>query len=184
MKVAWQPGRPFRFALAGAVFVATLGLTSCGSNITPAGLEPTLGFQLVDGGRVAFESGQPVPSFSYQERPRLELGSGWRFQPALLNQDLSFEPRSQSLKDIEAEAAGRQSPGFDDSSWSAATVPGATGNPPDGHPVDGWYRVTFRPPADWSTESVMLKFASVNYLADVWLNGTYVGYHEGGVTPF
>ena len=56
--MGWLNGRPFKLALAGALFVASLSaLTSCGSNVTPAGLEPTLGFQLVDGGRVAFQSG-------------------------------------------------------------------------------------------------------------------------------
>ena len=183
--MGWLNGRPFKLALAGALFVASLSaLTSCGSNVTPAGLEPTLGFQLVDGGRVAFQSGEPVPSYTHQGRPRLDLGSGWKFQPAALSQVLSFEPRKQSLKNLELEAAGRQTLEYEDANWAPATVPGSTSVPPDGRPVDGWYRVSFRPPTDWATETVRLKFASVNYLADVWLNGTYLGYHEGGVTPF
>ena len=160
------------------------GLSSCGASITPAGLEPTLGFQIVDGGRVAMQSGQPVPSFSFQHRPRLDLTSGWRFQPADLSEALSFAPRSQSLAGLEREAGGRQKPGFDDSSWQAVNVPGSISEPPSGHQLDGWYRVDFTVPAEWSGQAVTLKFASVNYLADVWLNGVYLGYHEGGVTPF
>ena len=35
-----------------------------------------------------------------------------------------------------------------------------------------------------SGRSVTLRFASANYVADVWLNGTWIGYHEGGATPF
>ncbi|MFZ0216077.1 MAG: glycoside hydrolase family 2 TIM barrel-domain containing protein, partial [Candidatus Dormiibacterota bacterium] len=35
-----------------------------------------------------------------------------------------------------------------------------------------------------SALSSTLKFGAVNYLADVWLNGHYLGYHEGGATPF
>ena len=31
---------------------------------------------------------------------------------------------------------------------------------------------------------VTLRFGSANYVADVWLNGTWLGYHEGGSTPF
>jgi len=38
-------------------------------------------------------------------------------------------------------------------------------------------------PADWLDHS-SLKFASADYVADVWLNGRYLGYHEGGSTPF
>ncbi len=30
----------------------------------------------------------------------------------------------------------------------------------------------------------LLRFWGVDYLADVWLNGIYVGGHEGGETPF
>ena len=29
-----------------------------------------------------------------------------------------------------------------------------------------------------------LMFYAVNYVADVWLNDVYLGYHEGGYTPF
>ena len=170
-----------------AVAVATLSLaamSSCGANVTPAGLPPTLGFQLVDGGRVAMQSGQPVPDFGYQQRPRLDLNKGWRFQGANLDGDLTFTPRAQSLKDIEREAAGQQLPGFDDSQWQPIEVPGSVDVPPKGRPTDGWYRMHFTLPDSFAGEAVMLKFGSVNYLADVWLNGTYLGYHEGGYTPF
>src|SRR5690349_16572173 len=127
-----------------AVAAATLSLaamSSCGANVTPAGLPPTLGFQLVDGGRVAMESGQPVPDFGYQPRPRLDLSQGWRFQRANLDADLTFTPRTESLNDIEREAAGRQLPGFDDCQWQPIEVPGSVDLPPKGRPIDGWYRV-------------------------------------------
>jgi glycosyl hydrolase family 2 len=160
------------------------GLSSCGASVSLAGLQPTLGFQLVDGGRVAMQSGQPVPSFGYQPRPRLDLSTGWRFQPAALSEDLSFEPRSESQAALEKEAAGREKVGFDDSGWRPVDVPGSVNSPPSGHPLDGWYRIAFAVPGAWANQAVTLKFGSVNYLADVWLNGTYLGYHEGGVTPF
>ena len=37
---------------------------------------------------------------------------------------------------------------------------------------------------DGEGERVFLKFGAVNYEADVWLNGEYLGHHEGGFTPF
>src|SRR5438477_2271607 len=173
----------------GLVLAVVLGgLASCSfgsaTSISPAGLPPTLSFQLVDGGRVAMQSSQPIPTFGPQPRLHLNLDSGWRFQAADLNEDVSFAPRKQSLSGIVREAAGRDKIGFDDSAWQAATVPGSV-NPPPRRPVtDGWYRVTFAPPDDWTDKAITLKFGSVNYLADVWLNGTYLGYHEGGWTPF
>lgn len=37
---------------------------------------------------------------------------------------------------------------------------------------------------DDRTERAFLRFGAVNYRADVWLNGTKLGHHEGGFTPF
>ncbi len=180
-----MPGLDLRkLLLAATLLVSMGGLSACGSTVNVAGLAPTLDFQLVDGGRVAMQSGQPVPSFSFQPRKRIDLTQGWRFQAADLSPDLTFQPRSQSLTRIEKEAGGRQTTAYDDSSWQSIEVPGSTGVPPDGHPIDGWYRTTFAAPLDWTGQSVSLKFGSVNYVADVWLNGAYLGYHEGGVTPF
>ncbi|TMD85797.1 MAG: hypothetical protein E6I73_16910, partial [Chloroflexi bacterium] len=95
------------------------GLASCSfgsaTSISPAGLPPTLSFQLVDGGRVAMQSGQPIPGFGPRPRLHLNLDSGWRFQAADLNEDMSFAPRKQSLSGLVHEAAGRDKIGFDDS---------------------------------------------------------------------
>src|SRR5215472_13623915 len=171
-------------AVAAAATLA-VAIGACGpNNVNPAGLPTTLEFQSVDGGRVAMQNGQPVPDFGFQPRPRLDLDSGWRFQPADLNDELTFEPRSISLKGIESEAAGRQLPDFDDMLWKPIAVPGSVSLPPAVRPTDGWYRVHFTVPDSWAGDAVTLKFGSVNYMADVWLNGTYLGYHEGGVTPF
>src|SRR5579859_861853 len=32
--------------------------------------------------------------------------------------------------------------------------------------------------------AAQLHFAAINYFAEVWLNGQYLGQHEGGYTPF
>ena len=49
---------------------------------------------------------------------------------------------------------------------------------------DGWYMTTFDLPWGWRDQHIELRFESVNYLADVWLNGAYLGQHEGGHLPF
>jgi beta-glucuronidase len=49
--------------------------------------------------------------------------------------------------------------------------------------VSGWYRLRFAVAATWGALAT-LTFQSVNYVADVWLNGRYLGYHEGAWTPF
>ncbi len=47
-----------------------------------------------------------------------------------------------------------------------------------------WYRKKFNVTASQTDTFVKLMFYSVNYVADVWLNDVYLGYHEGGYTPF
>jgi beta-mannosidase len=51
-----------------------------------------------------------------------------------------------------------------------------------------WYRRTFADPRHGglpeSPRRVRLRFAAVDYLADVWLNGEHLGHHEGYFAPF
>ena len=49
-----------------------------------------------------------------------------------------------------------------------------------------WYQTRFDLPWGWDAahQRLMLRFSSVNYLASVWLNGVYLGQHEGGHLPF
>ncbi|MBO4942883.1 MAG: beta-galactosidase [Muribaculaceae bacterium] len=47
-----------------------------------------------------------------------------------------------------------------------------------------WYKRTFAVPKSWQGRDVMLNFGAVDWQADVWVNGTKVGSHTGGYTPF
>ncbi len=47
-----------------------------------------------------------------------------------------------------------------------------------------WYRTSFELPVFSDTRHVLLKFGAVDYFCEVFLNGTVVGTHEGGYTPF
>lgn len=47
-----------------------------------------------------------------------------------------------------------------------------------------WYQTRFALPWGWDQHRVNLRFGSVNYLAEVWLNGVRLGEHEGGHLPF
>jgi beta-galactosidase len=178
-----RPARRF----AGTVLVSVvlgLVLPSCVSPQAAAELAPTLSVKSVAGSRVAFQNGIPVPTFSYQPRRRLDLGGRWRIQTARMDDDLSLTVRSQSLKRIVADAAGRERPSFDDTAWSTVDVPGSYDPPPAPSGNGAWYRKDFDVPSEWQNQTVTLKFGAANYIADVWLNGHYLGYHEGGSTPF
>src|SRR5512147_3226371 len=43
-----------------------------------------------------------------------------------------------------------------------------------------WYQTEFGLPWGWNGKRIVLRFGSVNYLAEVWLNGQVLGTHEGG----
>ena len=45
-------------------------------------------------------------------------------------------------------------------------------------------RSGFVVPEDWFADRIVLHFDAVNYWCEVWINGTPVGTHHGGYTPF
>ena len=47
-----------------------------------------------------------------------------------------------------------------------------------------WYSRELYVPAEWKNKVVHLHFCSATYRAKVWLNGSLLGGHEGGYTPF
>lgn len=47
-----------------------------------------------------------------------------------------------------------------------------------------WYQTRFDMPWGWQDKRLLMRFGSVNYLAEVWLNGQRIGAHEGGHLPF
>jgi len=47
-----------------------------------------------------------------------------------------------------------------------------------------WYQLKFTIPWKRDKNKIMIRFGSVNYLSDVWLNGEPIGHHEGGHLPF
>jgi beta-galactosidase len=178
---------PNRCAAALAACLA-LPLFAAGCSLTlssgKADLPSSLRFQDEPGGPVAFEHGQPVPTFEREPRLRAELDGLWRFDPETLDETTTLTDRGRSLKEITAELGPRASQLYDDSSWTTINVPGTFNPPPDKTTTGGYYRLVFLVPRVWSGKYAMLKFGAVRYIADVWLNGRYLGYHEGGDTPF
>lgn len=51
------------------------------------------------------------------------------------------------------------------------------------HPVM-WYERSFAIPAAWRNRHVLLHFGAVDYRAQIWVNGQFLGRHEGGGVPF
>jgi beta-mannosidase len=67
----------------------------------------------------------------------------------------------------------------DDTTWEKIAVPANWHS--EGYELSGsaWYRRHFAVPAELAGKQIRLAFHGIDYAADVWLNGEYVGFHEG-----
>ena len=89
-------------------------------------------------------------------------------------------------EDQVGEQQGWMNPNFDDTSWVTVNVPHTWNVMPEHSEYEGigWYRRAFSIPMEAQNAHLRLRFDAVFYLARVWLNGQYLGQHEGGYTPF
>lgn len=89
-------------------------------------------------------------------------------------------------KDQVGEGQGWANAEFDDSAWVAVSVPHTWNVMSEYSDYEGlaWYRRTFTAPLESRDSHVRLRFEAVFYLVRVWLNGQYLGQHEGGYSPF
>jgi beta-galactosidase len=112
-----------------------------------------------------------------------------RFRPAATR--LDFNPGWQFLL---GDAEGAQAISFDDRDWRNAALPHTarieslvTGEPgSDTFQWQGtcWYRKHFTIDPETAGRRVFLQFDGAMNVADVWLNGDYLGRHKGGWLPF
>jgi beta-galactosidase len=103
------------------------------------------------------------------------LDTGWRFMQA-------------------SDLSGVEAPAFDDARWISVELPhtwNRIGN--DGTERSslsnnvqgvGWYRLHFKPPPVAAGSRYFLQFNAVGAVADVWLNGRYLGKHAGAFSRF
>ena len=47
-----------------------------------------------------------------------------------------------------------------------------------------WFKTSFKVPEEYAGKRLFLRFNGVDYYADVWLNGQFIGSHEGMFNPF
>ncbi|MFF2317916.1 glycoside hydrolase family 2 protein [Arthrobacter sp. NPDC058097] len=152
----------------------------------PAGTE----ILSIGGTNVVSQYGRVVPSFdgwshTQPTRDYQKLDGKWRF---------TFDPGNRGLD--EQWFATK----YNDKSWASTRIPAAWDleDTPDFGSLDGanfgqgtaftdgyaWYRSELNIPKSWNDKDIRLNFLAVNYRADVWVNGAFLGTHEGGNTPF
>jgi len=106
----------------------------------------------------------------HEGRSRLRLDGPWAYR----------------LEDGEpGESLGYTSPDLDTSTWPQMELPANWYRTEVGDFFGTiWFRRTFEVPADLRDQRLFLRFGAVDYRADVWLNGRYIGSHEGMFNPF
>ena len=177
----------------GLIILFLVSLIFLPSNIYSqiATLEATLSLKQIDGINIPFQNGFALPSFEKQKRKILNLKGDWRKQRFTADDNITLAKRDETgYQNLLNEAAGRNTTSFNDSNWETKILP-AVENQMNTYPTipefyqDGvWYRKSFNVDAADSGKFVKLIFYAINYVADVWLNDIYLGYHEGGYTPF
>lgn len=156
-----------------------------------ATLDATFSLKEINGVKVPYQNGIVVPSFEKQDRTILNLAGEWKKQRFSADDAITLGKRDVTgYQNLITEAADRYLSSYDDSGWETKILPAVenTMNPypdvPEYYQDGVWYRKSFAVDANHSGEFSKLMFYAVNYVADVWLNDVYLGYHEGGYTPF
>ena len=127
------------------------------------------------GGLVLFGLAMSAAAQTYvppaNHRADILLDAGWRF--------------------IQQDVSGAQAANFDDSSWTNVSLP-HTWDIPDGQDGPsttyyrgiGWYRSHYTVDSSYAGRHFFLKFDGAFLVADVWINGSYLGEHQGGFAAF
>jgi beta-mannosidase len=103
-------------------------------------------------------------------RPRLSLDGSWKYQ-------LEREQPGESL--------GYTGTALDTASWPEMLLPVNWYLTEVGDFFGTvWFRRGFEVPEELAGARLFLRFGGVDYFADVWLNGRYLGSHEGMFNPF
>jgi beta-mannosidase len=116
-----------------------------------------------------------------QREAALTLDGEWRFR---LDPEDVGEHYRENLDEIWAFDERWMRRDYDDSAWGGIQVPSCWQEA--GHEYNGaaWYRRTLPElPAD-SKMRTWIRFHGVDYFSDVWVNGFYLGSHEGYFDAF
>jgi beta-mannosidase len=106
----------------------------------------------------------------HEGRARLSLDGVWKYR---IEED---EP---------GESLGYPSRDLDDPSWRDMELPTNWYLTEVGDFFGTiWFRRSFELPAELRGQRLFLRFGAVDYFADVWLNGEFLGSHEGMFNPF
>lgn len=156
-------------------------------------LEATVRLKEIEGKTIPFQNQIPFPSFEPQDRLILHLNGEWRKKRFSADHDWTMAKRDKTwISETEHMAKGITKPNYDDNSWEVKVLPSPenllTGKEEAGsaetYENGVWYRKKFNLSQEWAGKTISLKCLGLSYIGDIWINGSYIGYHEGGYTPF
>ncbi|MDD5258563.1 MAG: glucodextranase DOMON-like domain-containing protein [bacterium] len=155
-------------------------------NMAAAELQPpTFELRTINSITVPFQNDLPLPGFEKQDQTQLSLAGTWKKERLVMNQELTLQKRTaETIAALEQESKGRHLAAFDDSAWENKVIPGVENPAPDRYESGVWYRRNFEISKENEGKHLRLVFLAANYFTDVWVNGTWIGCHEGGYTPF
>jgi len=105
-----------------------------------------------------------------EPRVSIDLGGMWAYK---------LDP------DNNGAAQGWYEPALDRSDWGQMQIPKNWYLTEVGDYFGAaWFATSFRVPDELEGQHLTLRFRAVDYTADVWLNGEYLGHHLGYFTPF
>lgn len=190
--------KAFSLSIAVLILASTFYLAPLVSSPPNVDVQPSFEIRDINGIAVPFENGIVYPSFELQPnstdegtRDYINLTGNWRFSFSAGASDLSFYPRTPST--ISRLGSGFESLAYDDSAWMEMVVPSSFNrldNPNKAfRGVQGvcWYRIWFNSSSlksGFDNQTILLKCLGSNYFTDVWVDGHYAGFHEGGFTSF
>lgn len=152
----------------------------------------------------ALAAGMIIPSMALAAGPSVKVGSDSGVQmssdpEAVYVNNYTGTTRSENFSDnwkfYMGDASGAQDPGFNDSGWEQVNLPhdysieqeySKSGEAESGYLLGGtgWYRKSFTLGSSAEGKQIRVDFGGVYMNATVWVNGTQVGTHPYGYTPF
>ncbi|MBN2152372.1 MAG: hypothetical protein JW839_13050 [Candidatus Lokiarchaeota archaeon] len=141
----------------------------------------------LNGVDVPFVGDAVYPGFETQSNishEYLDMGGTWRMLRLNATSVHTLSPRTPHF--IEKITDGQHGVAYDDAGWETTSVPSPVSQYEDDEKTWGvvWYRKNVTVPPSFANKTVLFKLLGVNYFCDVWIDGEYVGYHEGGFNSF
>ena len=153
---------------------------------------------------VALATGMLVPTMAFAAGPTVKVGTDSDVQmssdpEAVYVNNYTGTTRSENFNEnwkfYMGDATGAENPGFNDSSWKQVNLPHdysieqeytKTGEAESGYLLGGtgWYRKNFTLDSSAAGKRIRIDFGGVYMNSTVWVNGTQVGTHPYGYTPF